>query len=224
MKLTKEQIQKIEDYLTNKDVEYIDLHLEVLDHISTDIENIMTENKVDFNNAFEDVKLKWDKTFTYKWTFWLGISNGGSKLFIDHCLEIYKPLSLKIIISILIFTSSFYWFIKSYNIELITYKSIIHKASIAFSVIFALIIYYWIFSIKRTKLKSTFSYLFTKHIAPTLFSVFIFLVLDEFNNQQEFKFIKVLMFSSFVAILWMGNIFYKNHLKAVLNFKKYQLK
>ena len=66
MKLNKEQLQEIETYLTNKDVEYIDLHLEVLDHISSDIENLM--EKISFEEAFEKVKNKWNKNFSYKWT------------------------------------------------------------------------------------------------------------------------------------------------------------
>ena len=82
VKLTREQLQKIEVYLINNDVEYIDLHLEVLDHISTDIEHEMSKNNTSFEGAFDEVKLRWSKTFSYKWTFWLGVSNGGSKFFI----------------------------------------------------------------------------------------------------------------------------------------------
>ena len=57
MKLTKEQIQEVEGYLKNKDVDYIDLHFEVLDHISTDIENLIIEKQFDFNGAFDEIKL-----------------------------------------------------------------------------------------------------------------------------------------------------------------------
>ena len=103
MKLSQEQIQQVEDYLKNKDVEYIDLHLEVLDHISTAIESEMTENEISFNDAFEKVKTKWNDTFSYKSSYWLGTSNGGSKLFIDHCLKIYKPITFKMIFGIFLF-------------------------------------------------------------------------------------------------------------------------
>ena len=62
MKLTKEQIQQIENYLADKNVEYIDLHFEVLDDISTYIEIEMSERQIDFNDSFDEVKLKWHKT------------------------------------------------------------------------------------------------------------------------------------------------------------------
>ena len=83
---------------TKKGVKYIDLRFEILDHISTDIENEMTIHNSSFNEAFDKIRIKWSKTFSYKWTFWLGVSNGGSKLFIDHCLKIYKPLWFKSIL------------------------------------------------------------------------------------------------------------------------------
>ena len=51
IKLTKEQLQQIEAYLNNNDIEYIDLHLEVLDHISTAIENEMTIHNSSFKEA-----------------------------------------------------------------------------------------------------------------------------------------------------------------------------
>ena len=49
MKLTEEQIKEVETYLTKKGVKYIDLRFEILDHISTDIENSMNKKQLDFN-------------------------------------------------------------------------------------------------------------------------------------------------------------------------------
>ena len=62
IKLTKEQLQQIEAYLNNNDIEYIDLHLEVLDHISTAIENEMTIHNITFKEAFDNA----DKDFLKK--------------------------------------------------------------------------------------------------------------------------------------------------------------
>ena len=53
MKLTEEQIKEVETYLTKKGVKYIDLRFEILDHISTDIENSMNKKQLDFNETFE---------------------------------------------------------------------------------------------------------------------------------------------------------------------------
>jgi len=224
MKLTGEQIEKVENYLTNKDVEYIDLHLEVLDHISSDIETTMDENQLDFNEAFEEVKLKWNKTFSYKWTYWLGISNGGSKLFIDNCLKIYKPLFFKSMLFIILIVGCFYGSIQVFNIDLLYYKQFINTLYVVFSMLYVGFNLFWYFQIKKTTIKSTFSYLFNKQIFPNIYLVLFLFVSDSFNSQEEFKYSKFLMFSSLISILVIGNYFYKSHLKAISNYKKYQLK
>ena len=53
MKLTQEQIQEIEYALNKRGLDYIDLKYELLDHIATDIEQLMTEDKtISFDEAF----------------------------------------------------------------------------------------------------------------------------------------------------------------------------
>ena len=223
MKLTTEQIQTVENYLTNKDVEYIDLHLEVLDHISTDIETTMNENKLDFNEAFDEVKLRWNKTFSYKWTYWLGISNGGSKLFIDNCLKIYKPLFYKSMLFIMLIVGCFYGSSQFFNIDLLPYKQIINTLYIVFAMLYVGFSLSWYFHVKTTTIKSTFSYLFNKQIFPNIYLVLYLFVSDSFNSQEEFKYSKFLIFTSLISILVIGHYFYKSHLNAVSKYKKYQL-
>lgn len=223
MKLTKEQIQDIENYLKNKDVNYIDLHLEVLDHISTDVETTMDENQLDFKEAFESVKLKWNKAFSYKWTYWLGSSNGGSKLFIDNCLKIYKPLVFKGILLVIVIISTFYGSTKIYNINIIQYKQFINLVYILFSIIYLGFNLFWYFQLKKATIKSTYSYLFNKQVFPIIFQVLFLFVIDSFNNQGEFKYSKLLILSSLISVLFIGHYFYKNHLKVVSSYKKYQL-
>ena len=224
MKLSKEQIQQIEDYLNNNDIEYIDLHLEVLDHISSDIEVKMETLNLDFEIAFEKVKDKWNNSFTYKTSYWLGTKNGGSKLFIDYCLRIYKPILFKVLLIFFLIPVSFYLFVKNYNLDLLIYKSVINNIYIGFSILYLTIILFWKFKLKQVITKSTFSYLLNIQVLPNFFIVFLLLVGDSFNSHQEFKYSKLIMFSGLITILIMGFFFYKKHLKVVSNYKKYQLK
>ena len=224
MKLTKEQIAKIEAYLNNNDVKYIDLHLEVLDHISTDIEYEMTDNNVSFNEAFEKVRIKWSETFSYKWTFWLGISNGGSKLFIDHCLKIYKPLWFKSILGIVAFIAVFYGIAAIFNIDLDANYQIFKITALSIALFFPVLLIYWNSKLKKTKLASTYSYLYNKQIFPNIFIVFI-LIIQIFRSEKEiFSDFIFVYFTMFFSLFIMGYNFYKNHIKAVSNYKKYQLK
>ncbi|MFK5973078.1 MAG: hypothetical protein QM485_07335 [Flavobacteriaceae bacterium] len=60
MKLTKDQIQKIENYLDIKRLTHLDLKIEVKDHMATDIENVMEEDSLGFQDAFEAANDKWN--------------------------------------------------------------------------------------------------------------------------------------------------------------------
>jgi len=224
MKLTQEQIKQIEAYLNNNDVKYIDLHLEVLDHISTDIEHEMTDNNVSFNEAFEKVRIKWSETFSYKWTFWLGISNGGSKLFIDHCLKIYKPLLLKSFLGIVAFIVIFYGIVAILNIDLDANYLLFKMIFLSMALFFPVLLAYWKYQLNKIKLASTYSYLYNKQIFPNIFIVFLLIIQIATSEKEIFSDFMFVYFTLFFSILIMGYNFYKNHLKAVSNYKKYQLK
>ena len=74
MELTKEQIQQVERYLDKKNFDFIDLKVEVLDHMVSDIESFLVNNYT-FENAFKITVLKWDKHFkdTSSLLFWTSI-------------------------------------------------------------------------------------------------------------------------------------------------------
>ena len=52
MELTKNQIHKVEQYLKHKNFDFVDLKIEVLDHIISDIEMKMSKS-FSFENAFK---------------------------------------------------------------------------------------------------------------------------------------------------------------------------
>lgn len=54
MKLTKENIQFIDNYLKNSEVIYYDIRMEMLDHVATAIEQKMKSEQLDFYDAFKD--------------------------------------------------------------------------------------------------------------------------------------------------------------------------
>jgi hypothetical protein len=54
MKITKENIQFIDNYLTKSEVIYDDLKLELIDHISSAVQDKMDEEKIEFYDAFKN--------------------------------------------------------------------------------------------------------------------------------------------------------------------------
>ena len=95
MRLSKEHIQQVEAYLTQKGLKYIDVRYEVLDHMVTDIEHLMNSKNISFEEASNQVYLKWNRSFYSKSSLWIGLAYSGPKLFIDNCVTIYKRIILK---------------------------------------------------------------------------------------------------------------------------------
>ncbi|MFS4455295.1 hypothetical protein [Maribacter sp. 2304DJ31-5] len=57
-KLTKEDIQSVDTYLKNSDALYIDVRMEMVDHVATAVEADMLENGKTFYNAFKDYMIQ----------------------------------------------------------------------------------------------------------------------------------------------------------------------
>lgn len=59
MKLRTEQIRFIDTYLQNSEVVYVDIRLEMIDHIATAIEEKMEAENVEFYDAFKDYMIRY---------------------------------------------------------------------------------------------------------------------------------------------------------------------
>lgn len=104
MKLTAEQIQKIDKTLNDKGLIYEDIKLEVTDHIASEIENQLENNQSNFTEAFEDVFIKWERLLTpTRNAAWLGIFILAPKTVVDTMVSYSKKQILYILISTFIF-------------------------------------------------------------------------------------------------------------------------
>jgi hypothetical protein len=59
MKLSKEQIDIVDDYLENQKVDYLDFKIELKDHLACETEMSMENEKLTFEDAFAKVQNKW---------------------------------------------------------------------------------------------------------------------------------------------------------------------
>ena len=90
MELTNEQTQQIEHYLDKKRFNFIDLKVEILDHIFSDIENLMSKN-ITFENAYKIIVLKWDKYFRDSSSLYFGLFYSESKIVVKNAVKMFKP-------------------------------------------------------------------------------------------------------------------------------------
>ncbi|WP_034060324.1 hypothetical protein [Lacinutrix jangbogonensis] len=106
MKLTKEEIQFIDNYLENSDVIHADIRMEITDHVASEIEAIMKANSV---ATFYDVFIKYmveNKASLLKENnnFINSVINKNTKLILKELID-YKTIILFVV---LMFLSHFY--------------------------------------------------------------------------------------------------------------------
>lgn len=220
MKLNEKQLQQVKDYLKNKDVEYIDLHFEVVDHIASDIETKMKISKLDFETTFEKVKEKWKKQLSLKSSFWIGSQNYKSRILIDKCIKIYRPLVLKSVIAATIVLAFIYGMMKFLDINIINFWAIYKLIVLITFLYFTSSLLFWRYKIKKMKFKTSYSFLFQKQVFVNIyFSLFIIGQLFS-SNAESFDFFEVIVLASIVLINILGKIIYDKHIETI---KKYHL-
>lgn len=98
MKLSKEEIQFIDNYLQQSDVVFVDVRAEITDHVASAVEEKMNLENITFYDAFKDFMVKNKKEL-------LSRNNKFSSLyfhgFLNFIKTIYKPYNLIFIVFIL---------------------------------------------------------------------------------------------------------------------------
>lgn len=210
MKLSGEQIQQVEDYLTKKGLKYIDIRYEVLDHMVTDIEQLMESKNLSFLNASENVFTKWNENFVTRSSFWIGLVYSGPKIFIDNSVIIYKKMVLKIQLIAFVVIIGFGNFSNYFKVLQSDYSqeiTLLFKIIAVFSMV---IVLYWFYQIKKTKLQTSYSFLFTRNALPSALVFGTLGLLFSESNSMKLAFI--------IFGLWSGWVLFKHHVKSVSNY------
>jgi len=205
MKLTTDQIAKIEETLVLNGVVYEDIKLELIDHIASDIEEIISKQGVVFEIALIHAFDKWEvqlrPTSNPLWApSWLN----GPKLFIDKWVKETKQ-------------QLFYWMLLSVVISLLTAWIIMQNKSSMFLVqlekgyeilIILLLAFLFIgrYFIFKSPTKTIFSYMFKVHCLASVIILTILLFSIEFDSYFIFaenqKFIMRRLFFSVWINIW----------------------
>lgn len=201
MKLTQEQIECVEKYLDYKELNYIDVRIEVLDHIISEVEVLLAQG-INFEDAFKQSTKKWHNDLQITSSFLIGLIHTRPKIVIDKALNLGKNWLMFSFIAI---------FLQTFFSEKLIIPSFLSNNSIFFLVVgTVLVITNLYFYFKMKELKTTFLFLFEKFIIPTLLLLLI----------VAFCLPKV---SSFYVSLICCNTFlgyklYKEHQKIVLKW------
>jgi hypothetical protein len=205
MKLTTEQISKIDETLVLNGVIYDDIKIELTDHIASDIEKVMITQGIDFKTALINSFDKWEAQLKPAsnafWTpFWLN----GPKLFIDKWVKESKK-------------QSFYWLLLSVVITFTTVWITLQNKSNKFLaqleqgyeiLLIVLIVFLFIgrYFVYKSATKTIFSYMFNVHCVGSVLILAIILISIESDSYFIFainqKFIMKRLFFSVFSNIW----------------------
>ena len=214
MELTENQVQQVKSYVT-KNFNYIDLQMEVIDHIISDIETRMS-NQISFEKALKLSTLKWKQFFEKDYLlFYFGSMYSAPRIVLKKAKATYKLY--------------YFWFLAIYFIGIlgltrlkkINYSfnaEFIETITLVLKIVLAIAIInfnYILFKVWFSKVKTAYSFIIKSHTFMNIFLIIPFIGNGFFNDDSGFMNIKIVFM--FVGIYFSGIdvIFYKKHLQAI---------
>jgi hypothetical protein len=215
MEITTEQIRQVEVYLQNKDFDFIDLKVEVLDHMISDIESLRTK-KYSFEDAYRTTVLKWEKYFKETSSFYFGFQYHESKIVVKKAIKIFKPFYFLYLAA---------YFLPVAFLNLVPIKVAEETADFinGFLVSSAAILLAYLLMIviktKQSKVKTTYRFILkTQYLSVVLLVLGVFLG-TVFNDEGEMNAVFTGFTSGGFAVVFICHYFFKKHEEALNTYR-----
>ncbi|GFD75472.1 hypothetical protein KUL113_48920 [Tenacibaculum sp. KUL113] len=215
MELTKKQILRVEKHLDVKKVYYIDIRIEVLDHIVSELENNINKN-TSFEDAFCNTIKKWNTLLESSSSVYLGYAYSKPKIIIDKMKKYGRPHAIKIwgTIALMFLLLSSKPEVTTSHAQTINFFAKLFIYTVSFIISLGYIV------IWQSKQKTSYRFLFESQVLPYILLPLMLFgdFLTEKGNLDLVQMV-MLLFSAFTVQL--GIKLYKNHF---LSVKKYAYK
>lgn len=215
MELTTEQTQQVENYLAKRKFDFIDLKVEVLDHMISDIEHLRTKN-ISFENAFKITVLKWNTHFRETSSFFFGLMYADSKIVIKKAVKIFKPfyfLYLAAYILPILITSNFAIQFSKTTINFFNGFFNGFTVSILIYMIFIIV------KVVKSKVKTTYRFILRTQYLGLIFLIIPLLMQNHFNADGTLTPFLSGFHSAGFAVAFICHYFYKKHEEAIKKYK-----
>lgn len=194
MKLTTEQINQIDTFLERNDVKYLDIKLELLDHIASQIEALISEQNSSFEEAFTKITAHWRPRFSSSTSFLIGLFYSFPQIVLDRLLARMKKYHLFIFcFSVFIYIPMFYYKVHFHSF-LVPFNQLIDIITIVSSVVICFI------GIRINIHTKPTSYRFlVNQSAPIIILSFFILLLDHQVIELKLFYTLLILFQAIVA-------------------------
>ena len=213
MELSKEEIQKVEHFLNVKDIVYVDIRLEVLDHIVSEVEEKMDSQNKSFQEAFANVKEKWNFQLKETSSLFFGVGFSAPKIVIQKARKVYWKHYLLLLASYFI---PFVLF-THYNFKIQNPSNFDVFAILKGILIVSFISFFYMLLAKNDKIETTYSFIL-KAQSLGLFMGLIVVPMFFFGLKELYG-INLGLFCAFIFSTVSYFHFYKKHKVAVQQYK-----
>jgi hypothetical protein len=117
MKLTVEQIDKIDVILDKLGLDFLDIKLEVKDHIACQVEEEMKLNHSDFNATLLLVLNQWEKKLVLKESLFISNKRTFPKIVVDQLFKRFLIYNISLVVSVLAMSLVYIFFLKNFEHE-----------------------------------------------------------------------------------------------------------
>lgn len=183
MRLTAEQINKIDSILEKLGLDFLDFKLEIKDHIACEVEEEMEMNQSDFNTALILILERWENKLVLSESLFISNKRTFPKIVVDQLFKRFLIYNITLVVSVLLGILIYINFLKNFVKDspyINSFKWIFISCFFIFSV-FKLIIY-------LKKIKTSYSYMFNQNFwLLTLYFAFVFLWDSSFMNFFSFS-------------------------------------
>jgi hypothetical protein len=214
MELTKEQTQKVESYLNNKNFDFIDLKDEILDHMISDIENKMSKN-LSFENAFKMMLLKWDTHFRATSSFFFGMMYSNSKIVVKKAVKLFKPFYFLYIAAYILPVAFLKLFPVTFSESMVDF---INGFLLSFSIVMLGYILFIFIKTRMTKIKTTYRFILSTQYFGLILLI-MGLSVGVFNDDGMLNPVFTGFVSGGYAVVFICHYFYKKHQEAIQKYK-----
>lgn len=213
MKLTTPQIQQIEKYLDAKNIYYIDVRFELLDHIITEIEEQLKITNQSFEAVFQQTCKKWSPHFKEKTSLFFGLGFSAPSIIINKAKKLYAKHYLLLLgayfIPFLVLTH--YNFIIQNTEDNLLFDVLKTIAVLSLLAFIGMIIF------KKNKHKTTYGFILKSQSLGVFTGLIVTLIL--FYSPRHLDGIVLGMCSSYFCMTYSYALFFKKHQQTVTKFK-----
>jgi len=214
MELTQEQIRRIENYLDSKNLVYIDIRIEVLDHMISDIEKKMSIENINFNDAFKMSVRKWHPQLSLSSSWIIGLVYSRPKIVIQKATKIF--LKWFVLLALLLIVTAFFETKETVAFINKNFPFNFNIAVMSLLIISNSFIVNWYIKILRSKTKSSYLFLFEKQVFYA--SIFFTLViLADYLSGVKIASSLGLIYVPFIPITTVLGFIYLNKFTKLIN-------